>query len=42
MLTTLKMARKAVKIQKECSAGCAGEGKQSKGNYKKRKGRFKD
>jgi len=30
--TTLKMARKTVKLQKENPAGCAGEGKQSKGN----------
>ena len=29
---TLKMARKPVKLQKENPAGCAGEGKQSKGN----------
>ena len=41
-VTTLKMARKPVKLQKECPARCAGEGKQSKGNLKKRKGRFKD
>ena len=32
MLTTLKLARKPVKLQKESPAGCAGEGKQSKGN----------
>ena len=31
-VTTLKMARKPVKLQKESPAGCAGEGKQSKGN----------
>ena len=31
-VTTLKMARKPVKLQKENPAGCAGEGKQSKGN----------
>ena len=31
-VTTLKMARKPVKLQKENSAGCAGEGKQTKGN----------
>ena len=41
-VTTLKMARKPVKLQKENPAGCAGEGKQSKGNMEKRKGRFKD
>ena len=41
-VTTLKMARKPVKLQKESPAGCAGEGKQSRGNYEKRKGRFKD
>ena len=32
MLTTLKMARKPDKLQKESPAGCAGEGKQNKGN----------
>ena len=31
-VTTLKMARKPVKLQKENLAGCTGEGKQSKGN----------
>ena len=31
-VTTLKMARKPVKLQKESPAGCAGEDKQSKGN----------
>ena len=31
-VTTLKMARKPVKLQKENPAGCAGEDKQSKGN----------
>ena len=31
-VTTLKMARKPMKLQKESPAGCAGEGKQSKGN----------
>ena len=31
-VTTLKMARKPAKLQKENPAGCAGEGKQSKGN----------
>ena len=31
-VTTLKMARKPVKLQKENSGGCAGEGKQNKGN----------
>ena len=36
------MARKLVKILKETQGGCAGEGKQSKGNLAKRKGRFKD
>ena len=30
--TTVKLARKPVKKQKENPAGCAGEGKQSKGN----------
>ena len=34
---TLKMARKSVKLQKENPAGYAGEGKQSKGKYYKRK-----
>ena len=37
----VKNDRKPVKLQKENPAGCAGEGKQSKGNYEKRKGRFK-
>ena len=41
-VTTLKMARKPVKLQKEHLAGCAGEGKKNKENYEKRKGRFKD
>ena len=41
-VTTLKMARKPVKIQKENPARCAGEGKQNKGNKEKRIGRFKD
>ena len=36
------MAWKPVKIQKESPAGCAGEGKQSKGNQEKRKGQFKN
>ena len=31
-----------MKLQKESPAGCAGEGKQSKGNEEKRKGRFED
>ena len=31
-VTALKMARKPVKLRKENSAGCAGEGKHSKGN----------
>ena len=31
-VTTFKMTRKPVKLQKESPAGCAGEGKQSKGN----------
>ena len=31
-VTTLKMARKPVNLPKEDSAGCAGEGEQSKGN----------
>ena len=39
-VTTLKMAREPVKLQKENPAGCAGEGRQSKGNQEKRKGRF--
>ena len=38
--TTLKLARKPVMLQKENPAGCAGGGKQSKGNQEKRKGRF--
>ena len=38
----LKIGRKPVKLQKESPAGCTGEGKQSKGNYEKRKRRFKD
>ena len=41
-VNNLKNGRKPVKLQKESPAGCAGEGKQSKGNYEKRKGRFKD
>ena len=40
-VTTLKMARKPMKLQKVNQAGYAGEGKQSKGNLK-RIGRFKD
>ena len=40
--TTLKMARKPVKLQKENPAGCAGEGKQNIGNLEKRKVQFKD
>ena len=39
-VTTFKMARKPVKLQKENPAGCAGEGKPSKGNWEKRKGRL--
>ena len=31
-VTTLKMARKPVKLQKENPAGCDGEGKHNKGN----------
>ena len=31
-VTTLKIARKLVKLHKENTAGCAGEGKQSKGS----------
>ena len=31
-VTTIIMARKPMKLQKENPAGCAGEGKQSKGN----------
>ena len=31
-VTSLKMARKPVKLQKENITGCAGEGKQSEGN----------
>ena len=34
-VTTLKMGRKPVKLQIENSAGCAGEGKQSKGNRRR-------
>ena len=41
-LNNLKNGRKPVKLQKESPAGCAGEGKQSKGNQEKRKGRFKN
>ena len=41
-VTALKMVRKPVKLQKENPAGFVGEGKQSKGNWEKRKGRFKD
>ena len=41
-VTTLKMARKPVKLQKESPAGCAGVGKQSKGNEEKKKGWLKD
>ena len=36
------MVRKPVKLQKENPAGCAGEGKHSKGKQEKRKGWFKD
>ena len=39
-VTTLKMARKPVKLQKENQAGCAGEGKQNEGNQEKRKERY--
>ena len=42
MLVTLKIARKPVKLQRISPAGCAGEGKQSKGNEDKKKERFKD
>ena len=31
-VTTLKMTRKPMKLYKENPAGCAGEGKESKGN----------
>ena len=31
-----------MKLKKENPAGCAGEGKQSKGKQEERKGRFKD
>ena len=31
-VNNLKNGRKSVKLQKESPAGCAGEGKQSKGN----------
>ena len=41
-VTKLTMERKPVKLQKENPAGCAGESKQSKGNYEMRKGRFKN
>ena len=42
--TTIKMARnqEASEDTEESPAGCAGEGKQSKGNQEKRKGLFKD
>ena len=43
-VTTLKMARKPVKLQKESPVGCTREGKQSKGNYenmRRRKDRLK-
>ena len=36
-VTTSKMARMSVKLLKENPAGSAGESKQSKGNYEKRK-----
>ena len=32
----LTNGRKPVKLQKESPAGCAGEGKQSNGNYRRR------
>ena len=41
-VTTLKMARKPVKLQEENPVEWAGEIKQSKGSKEKRKGRFKD
>ena len=41
-VNNLKNCRKPVKLQKESPAGCDGESKQSKGNYEKRKGQFKD
>ena len=41
-VTTLKLARKPVKLYEENPAGCAGKGKQSKGKQEKRKGRLKD
>ena len=41
-VNNLKNGRKPVKLQKESPAGSTGEGKQSKGNYEMRKGRFKD
>ena len=41
-VNNLKNGRKPVKLQKESPAGCAGEGKQSKENQEKWKGRFKD
>ena len=36
-VTTLKMVMMPVKLQKENLAGCAGEGKQSKGKQERRK-----
>ena len=36
-VTTLKRARKPVKLQNKSPAGCAGEGKQSKGNIEEEK-----
>ena len=36
-VTTLKIVKKAMKLQKENPAGCAGEGKNSKGKKEKRK-----
>ena len=41
-MVVVEITRKLVKLQKENPAGCAGESKRSKGNQKKRKGRFKD
>ena len=41
-VNNLENCRKSVKLQKESPAGCAGEGKQSKGNQEKGKGLFKD
>ena len=41
-VNNLKNGKEPVKLQKESPARCDGEGKQSKGNWEMRKGRFKD